>query len=132
MSPSSIVREGAFFVALKSYLDGSGIDTISLTLAAVSADEGVWGELEPAWDEILKEHCAPYSHMKELAPLEDAFATWSPTQRDSLLDDLVDLLAPFRENPRICRISCSVDMRAYSRYAKQRNHPLPERLCARV
>ncbi len=103
-----------------------------MSLVAVSADEGVWSELEPAWSQTLRNHHAPYVHMRELMPLVRAFKDWSPQKRDALLEDLEFLLGRYRNEPRIKRFSCSVDLEAHYKWAKIRNHPKPERLCTRV
>jgi hypothetical protein len=120
------------FVALKSYFDGSQTGGRSMTLAAVSADESVWSELEPAWDEVLKRNGARYSHMKEAVSLTGAFEGWTAPQRDWFFEELLRVLQGYRDSPRIRRFSCSVDLVAHRRYAAIRRHPLPERLCARI
>ena len=117
---------------LKMYLDGSRTNGVVMTLGSVVADESVWLELEPAWDEVLRKHGVRYSHMKELTGGIGQFSGWNATRRESLLQDLVNVLERFGPSDRIRQYACWVDLRAHARWRSVRNHPSPERLCARV
>ena len=117
---------------LKLYLDGSLTDGVVMTLGSVVADESVWSELEPAWDEVLRKHGVRYSHMKELTGGIEQFTDWTRKQRVAFLGDLVGVLERYGPSDRIRQYACWVDLRAHGKWKRIRNHPSPERLCARV
>jgi hypothetical protein len=117
---------------LKMYLDGSMTDGVVMTLGSVVADEGLWSELEPAWGEVLNRHRVGYSHMKELSGGVGPFAGWNAVQRESFVYDLVAVLERFGPSDRIRQYACWVDLRAHAKWHRVRNHPSPERLCARI
>ena len=46
------VATSSDMLTIKSYFDGSEQTNKALTLAAISADEATWNELEARWEEI--------------------------------------------------------------------------------
>jgi hypothetical protein len=70
--------------------------------------------------------------MKELSGGINQFAGWSRVQRESFLQELVNVLERFGPSDRIRQYACWVDLRAHARWRRVRNHPSPERLCARI
>lgn len=140
LSPSVIV-DGVIFVALKSYFDGAvgfaGDDKTAtpkcMTLTCLAADETVWKELEPAWEGVRKARGNPlYLHMTDAMSLEgEVYGNWNADDRDYLLDGLWGVLQQFGKNPRLHSFTCSIDLVAYERWKKIKNHPSPARLCVR-
>ncbi len=140
LSPSSCV-DGVIFVALKAYFDG-GMGFVQeagkkkpkvMTLTCLAADESVWKELEPAWEQVRKDTGNPaYIHMADAMSLEgEVYKNWTPDQRDELLDGLWKTLRAFGKNPRLHSFTCTIDLIAYERWKKINNHPSPARLCVR-
>lgn len=80
---------------LKSYYDKSGQESDRyMTLSGIAAHDGVWAEIESAWDGILKNRvpAAAYMHMVEAAGLRGEFSLakgWDQTKVDLLLSDLL-------------------------------------------
>lgn len=117
---------------LKMYLDGSGTAGVILTLGAVVADNSVWLEFEPAWDDVLARYGVPYSHMKELTGRRGPFTDWTDTRREQFAAALVATIEGFPLSDRMRQYGCWIDLVAHERWRKARNHPSPHRLCARV
>jgi hypothetical protein len=104
-----------------------------MTLAAIAADEAAWSSFEPQWKYVLGDRGgASYSHMKEAMPLEGTFKGWTPENRDWLIHGLRDLISEFNHMPRFRVFTCTIDLDAHARWKRQKQHPSPERLCARI
>lgn len=116
---------------LKIYLDGSQTDGAVTMLGAVVAEESVWPEVERAWDDALRKHGVPYSHMKELTGRIGPFKGWGQAQVAAFAKELVSTLEGFKD-ARIRQYGCWVDLKAHRKWARIRHHPSPERLCARI
>lgn len=120
---------------IKCFFDGSDSSHTKiklLTLAVVVADESVWSQIEPAWENVLKSHNAPFSHMADLYAEQEPFDGWSRGQRLAFVQALCRILEPFKRNPKIRKYTVSVDLNARAKWKKVKNHPSPERLCARI
>lgn len=70
--------------------------------------------------------------MKEVLSLKGAFDAWDASRRDWLVEELIGGLGTYRDDRRVRRFTCSVDLAAHDKWQRRRNHPTPERLCARV
>jgi hypothetical protein len=133
LSPGNPTPSGTLFVVLKAYFDGSVSSSKAMTLAAIAADEATWSNFEPQWKYVLEDRGgASYSHMKEAMPLEGIFRGWQPENRDWLIQGLKDLIAEFNHAPKFRVFTCTVDLEAHARWKRQKQHPSPERLCARI
>ncbi len=137
-SPGNVFHDGVVLVALRKYYDGSKSVTAKphMTLTCVAADESVWENLEPAWEEIRKARGNPaYIHMTDLMALpvpRGIYKGWSIRQRDHLIDGLLGVLFSFSDNPRIHTCTATVDLMAHARVNRRRSLPAPERICARL
>ena len=63
---------------------------------------------------------------------EGVFKGWASSDRDYLIDGLLNVLLRFRDNPRIRAFTCTVDLMAHERLTNERDLPPPEKICARI
>lgn len=119
-------------IAVKSYFDGSEIPARCTTLAALVTDESTWSEIVGTWEEVRRTRGnPPYIHMTDLMALEGIYKGWKPDARDYLVDGLLNVLLSFRGHPQLRSFTCSVNLRDYAKFKRERSLPSPERLCAR-
>ena len=117
-------------MAIRSYFDGSRAEAVSMTLAAILADEEVWGRFEDDWRAVLWDRGqAPYMHMKEAMSLKGAFEGWSKAQRDHLFHGLQTLLMMYADERRFSVFTCTIDLQAHTRH-RSMNPVRPEHICA--
>jgi hypothetical protein len=135
LSPRNLPDPRIVLAAIKSYFDGSEMQSKSLTLAAVAADENTWARFEGLWDEVRKSRGnPPYIHMTDLMALEGIYKQlgWDEAQRDYLVDGLLNVLLSFRGAERLFCFNFSIKLADYERVRAERGLPKPERLCARM
>jgi hypothetical protein len=126
------VATSSDMLTVKSYFDGSEQTNKALTLAAISADEATWNELEARWEEIRAARGnPPHIHMTDLMALERLYKDWSFDARDYLVDGLLNVLLSFRGNPNLFSFTCSINLVDYKEVRKENHLPAPERMCAR-
>lgn len=130
LSPVVNVQAEDHFMALKVYFDGSWAESVSMTLAAIAADESVWGQFEDEWDTVLRDRGNPgYTHMKEAMPLRGAFSGWTEQKRDYLLDGLQAKLSAYATSERRFKVfTCTIDLAAHRRHRRM-NPVRPEYIC---
>src|ERR1700736_739516 len=103
------VSTSSDMLTVKSYFDGSEQTNKALTLAAISADEATWNELEARWEEIRAARGnPPHIHMTDPMALERLYKDWSFDASDYLVDGLLNVLLSFRGNPNLFSFTCSI------------------------
>lgn len=108
-------------MALRCYFDGSeGFNERRiLTLAAITATEDTWVDIQVKWEEMLRSRypVAPYLHMSQMLAAGDPFERvngWTAERQDDLVWDALKLLnAADKQAMRVFR--CSIDLDAHAR-----------------
>lgn len=129
------LREGELLIALRAYLDSSGkLEDDWITLAAVAAPEGMWKEIEPAWDRILANRTpkASYIHMREVFRLIRGFDSnlgWDHNKAFGAVNDCLVYLSQL-DKQRFRMFYCSVDLKAHDKLrAETYQMPDPIDMC---
>jgi hypothetical protein len=122
-------------IALRAFLDSSGkLEDDWLTLAAVAANDEMWGELESVWDKILKDHTpkGEYIHMREVYRLIKGFDSTKGWNHDNAFGLVNKCLIYLSHLPKakIKMFYCKVDLRAWRKLRAQTYQmPDPIEMC---
>jgi hypothetical protein len=127
--------EDELLIALRAYLDSSGkLNDNWITLAAVAASDGMWGEFEGKWKEILDGHTpkGEYIHMKEIYRLEKAFAKelgWTHDNAFGLVNNCLSYMSVL-DKKRFRMFYCKIDLNAWQKLRNETYQiPSPVELC---
>jgi hypothetical protein len=123
-------------MAMYCYFDGSTSETSQwLTLAGYAAQDSLRRELQPNWEQMLRERypIAPYIHMTDLLSNTDPFerlAGWTDERIDELIWDALKLLVAL-DKSLFRSFVCRIDMEAHARVASE-GHRIesPLQICA--
>ena len=127
--------KGELLIALRAYLDSSGkLEDDWMTLAAVAANDEMWGEFEAAWEKILGEHIpkAKYIHMREIFRLIEGFDSslgWDHNLAFGLVNKCLGYMS-LLDKKRFRMFYCSVDLKAWRKLrAETYQMPDPVDMC---
>jgi hypothetical protein len=133
LSPANAFGEGDFLLALRAYFDGAHCEGRVMTLTCLAANDQTWGEVESVWVKAKHDHGNPaYIHMTDLMACKGIYQGWLDTDRDGLLNALIEAISPFKNHNWLRSFSTWIDIPAWERYRNENNHPAPARLCSRL
>jgi Protein of unknown function (DUF3800) len=122
--------EGELLIALRAYLDSSGkLDSDSITLAALAANDDMWNEFETEWAKILDQHSpkGKYVHMREIYRLIkgfDASLGWDRTNAFGLANECLMYMSRL-DKKRFRLFYCTLDLKAWHKLRAE-TYQLPE------
>lgn len=96
---------------LIAYIDESGhsAEARVVSLAAFVASATQWRRFSADWTGALKDHGAPFLHMREFAHRQGNFKGWSEDQRRSLLGALLDVIVA----NQLIAVGAAIDVNAF-------------------